>query len=190
MALSPKFTINFECNFDGFTFAETTSTYNATTNTGGYGAPNITTSDVDSTELVIENLLTEVTFDTIATITAASTATDFDFDLTDLTVAGVQQYTEYIDDGIYEFTYNLIDGATTYTYTIRKLILPYLYGLLAKAALKLGTCSCSSKYKDAWLEGFALLKALEGSAICGDLTQFTTQYTKVKNYLLNLKCNC
>jgi hypothetical protein len=190
MALSPRFTINFECNFDGFTFEETTGAYNVSTNTIGYGSPNITTSDVDSTELIIENLLTEITFDTISTISASSGSTEYEFDLTDLTVDGVEQYDTYMLDGIYEFTYNVIDGSTTYTYTIRKLILPYLYGLLAKAALKLGTCTCSSKFKDSWLQGFAFLKALEGTAICGDITQFVEQYTKVKNYLINLKCNC
>lgn len=190
MALSPRFTITFGCNYADFTFEETTGVYDATTNTIGYGTPNIETSDVDSTELVIENLLTEITFDTISTISASSTGTEYEFDLTDLTVDGVQQYTDYINDGVYEFTYNVIDGSTTYTYTVRKLILPYLYGLLAKASLKLGTCTCSSKFKDTWLEGFARLKALEGSAICGDLTQFSTQYTATKNFLLNIKCNC
>lgn len=190
MALTPRFTIDFDCNFASLTFTETTGVYNATTNTGGYTSPNIATGDVDSTQLVIENLLSDTTFDTITTIAASSSGVEYEFELADLLVDGVQLYEDYLLDGIYDITYNVIDGVTTYTYTIRKLVLSYLYGLLAKAMTSLGSCTCSDHYTDAWLKGFAMLKALEGSAICGDITAFTTMYTKVKNYLLNIKCNC
>lgn len=192
MSLIPKFTIDFYCNFDGLTQTQTTGVYNADTNVGGYGAPNIAVGDVDSTSLQIENLLTGTEFDPITTITASSSETDFEIAIEDLTVDGAVVYETSIPDGIYEFVFNVVDGATTYTYTVRKLVLPDLWALLANAALKItgSSCKCADKFVPKWLLGFAYLKALEGTAICGDLTQFQNQYTFVKNYLSNLKCNC
>jgi len=114
MALIPKFTVNFNCDYDGFSLIQTTGTYDASTNTGGYNSPNITTADVDSTEIIIVDLLNDVTFDTITSLTASSTYTITNFDLTDLTVDGVQYYEDSIGDGIFSITLNIIDGSNTY----------------------------------------------------------------------------
>jgi len=189
MALAPKFTITIDCNYSTVTFVETTGVYAAATNLGGYTSPNIATGDVDSTALIIKNVLTDVTFDTITSITASSSGVTHAFALTALLVDGVQLYTDYLLDGIYDITYNVIDGITTYTYTIRKLSLGYLYGLLAKGMPNLGGCSCNNNYLNSWLEGFAMLKGLEGASIC-DTDAFIEMYDKVKNFLLNIKCNC
>lgn len=195
MALSPSFEINFDCNWESLTFTETTGSYDASTNTGGYGSPNIETSDVDSTQLIIENLLTDVTFDTITTISVSSTGTEVELDFTDLLVDGAEVYTDgdHLPDGIYSFTFNVIDGATTYTYTVRKLILPDLWCDLNNTMLDIvdHTCSCDNNELIAdYLKGFAFVKSLEGSAICGDISQFQTLYDKTQTILENLGCNC
>lgn len=192
MALSPRFTIEFDCDFQYFTFHETTGAYSVS-NTGGYGVPNIATGDVDSTQLIVKNVLTDVTFDTITTVTVSSTGVDIQFDLNDLLVDGEEVYTENLADGIYEFTYNVIDGATTYQYTVRQLILPDLNCSLCTALSRVidPTCGCSKpQYISSWLEGFTRIKALEGSAICGSITQFEELYDKTQNYFTSLNCGC
>lgn len=192
MALIPKFSISNGCNFDSLTHTQTTGVYDSETNDTGYGSPNIETSDVDSTSLSITNLLTDTTFDDITDITASSTEVEYEITLDELTVDGAVVYTTSLEDGIYEFIFSVVAGATTYTYTVRKLYLPELWSLLANASLKItgGTCSCRDKYIPKWLTGFAYLKSLEGSAICGDITQFQNQYDFVYNYLSNLRCGC
>lgn len=192
MSLIPKFTIGNGCNFDSLTHTQTTGVYNADTNAGGYGSPNIETSDVDSTTLSITNLFTEITFDDITTITASSTEVETEIALDELTVDGAVVYTTTLEDGIYEFIFSVLSGDSTYTYTVRKLYLPELWSLLANASLKIsgGSCSCRDKFISKWLIGFARLTALEGTSICGDITQFQNQYDFVYNYLSNLKCGC
>jgi hypothetical protein len=192
MANSPRFIVNIDCNFADLTFAETTGLYDATLRSYGYGSPNSDASAFESTTLVIRNLLTDTTFDTITTITASATSVDYVFDLTDLTVDGVQLYTETLGDGVYDFVYTIIDGASSYSYTVRKLILGNLWNLYHEAELELigSTCNCHSNFVNDLLFGFAQLKSLEGSSICGNLQIFNNQYDFVENYLTNLQCGC
>lgn len=193
MALIPKFTVSFNCDYDGFSMIQTTGTYDASTNTGGYNSPNITTSDVDSTELVIVDLFNDITFDTITTVTAASTYTITTFDLTDLTVDGVQYYTDSIADGIFSFTFKVIDGSNTYQYNTRKLIIPDLTCTLTSAMMNIvnDSCGCGSKELiEDWLEGFAYVEALKGAAICGSIASFSVLYENARTYLDSLQCNC
>lgn len=192
MSLVPKYTITFGCNYDEITQTQTTGIYNADTNDTGYGTPNPEVGDVTATSLEITNLLTDTIFDTITDITASNTEEDYVIDITDLTVDGAVVYDTAIEDGIFEFVFTVTAGGTDYTYTIRKLVLPTLWGMLAKASLKItgDGCKCADKFVPKWLLGFAYLTALEGTAICGDLTQFQNQYDFVYNYLSNLKCGC
>lgn len=190
MALAPTFTIAQDCNWESLTFTEMTGAYDADSNTAGYGSPNITVEDVDSTSLTISLLTDDVDFDVITTISASSAYAETEIALADLTVSGTAYFSDHITDGVYEFIYRVIDGGTTYSYTVRKLFLPDLYGMLNEKAITITTCKCKSAYVQKWLYGFALVKSLEGSAICGDLTAFQADYDEVYNYLSNLKCNC
>lgn len=190
MALSPLFTISNDCNWDALTFTETTGAYDVSTNIGGYGTPNAATGDVTATTLAISNLTSDVDFDSITTISASSSDAETEILLTDLTVEGVAQFTTNITDGVYEFIWTVVASGVTYTYTVRKLFLPELCGMLNEKALTITSCKCKDAYANKWLYGFALVKSLEGSAICGDLTAFSEDYDEVYNYLYNLKCNC
>ena len=192
MANSPRFNVTIDCNLVDLTFGETTSTYDATLRTYGYGSPNSDASAFESTTLVIRNLLTDTTFDTITSIVASATEVEYVFDLEDLLVDGAQLYTETLGDGIYDFVYTIVDGVTSYSYTVRKLILGELWHLLHEAEVDLisSTCNCHSGFSEKWLDGFAMLKALEGSGICGSITVFQQQYDFVKNYLNTLQCGC
>lgn len=192
MANSPRFIVNIDCNFADLTFAETTGLYDATLRSYGYGSPNSDASAFESTTLVIRNLLTDTTFDTITSIVASATEVEYVFDLEDLLVDGAVLYTETLGDGIYDFVYTIVDGVTSYSYTVRKLILGELWHLLHEAEVDLisSTCNCHSGFAEKWLDGFAMLKSLEGSGICGDVTIFNTQYDFVENYLTNLQCGC
>jgi len=192
MSLVPKFSISFGCNNDSITQTQTTGVYDADDNDTGYGSPNPVVGDVTETSLEISNLLTDTTFDTITDIAASNTEDEYVIDLDELTVDGAVVYEEALQDGIYEFVFTVTASGTDYSYTVRKLVLPTLWGMLAKASLKItgDGCKCADKFVPKWLLGFAYLTALEGTAICGDLTQFQNQYDFVYNYINNLKCNC
>lgn len=89
--------------------------------------------------------------------------------------------------------YKVTISGTDYTHTTRKLILPDLWCTLTTLGKKIAnsSCGCSSgEFVTKWLEGFARLIALEGSAVCGDDTAVEAEYTSLKNYLSTLKCNC
>lgn len=190
MALIPKFTISNSCNWDSLTHTQTTGVYDASDNTGGYGSPNALVGDITATSLSISNLTDDVEYDAITTIDASSDTTATTIDLAELTVDGVEAFTTNITDGVYEFIWTVTATSTDYTYTVRKLFLPELCGLLAQKQIAITTCKCKSDYVSKWLYGFALVKSLEGSAICGDLTAFSEDYDEVYNYLTNLRCGC
>lgn len=193
MALSPIFTIKPSCNYDQLIVQETTGAYNATTNPGGYGAPNATTGDVSAISLVITDLLNDIVFDAITTLTASSTHGVTYIDISSLLVSTVAQYTDALTDGLFQAVFSVTASGTTYTYTATILFLPDTWCKLNNLMLQITdpTCGCVNKdFKDKWLEGFAKLVALEGSAVCGDLTGFNTTYTSLNRFLDNLKCNC
>lgn len=193
MALQPTFTIKPSCNYDQLIFQETTGTYDASSNPGGYGAPNDDTGDVTATSLAITDELNTVTFDAITTISASKTNGITYIPLTSLEVSSVDKYSTALTDGLFTVTYTVSVGATSYTYTVKILVLPDTWCKLNSAMVRMidPTCHCiNSGYKDNWLEAFSRLMALEGDAICGDLTSFTQTYTKLNTYLDNLKCNC
>ena len=190
MALIPKFTISNACNWDSLTHTQTTGEYDANDNVGGFGSPNTAVGDVTATSLAISNLTDTVDYDAITTISAASSTTATTIALADLLVDGVEAFTTNITDGVYEFVWTITAGSSSYNYTVRKLFLPELCGLLAEKMITITTCKCKNDYVSKWLYGFALVKSLEGSAICGDLTAFQEDYDEVYTYLTNLKCGC
>lgn len=192
MALIPKFTISNSCNWDSLIHTQVTGVYDADNNPGGYGDPNTGADAIDITSLEIFNLTDDVTYDAIGTIAVSADTLATTVTLAELTVDGVEVFTDHITDGVYEFVWTVgIDRSpTSYNYTVRKLFLPELCGLLAQKQIAITTCKCKSDYVNKWLYGFALVKSLEGSAICGDLTAFQEDYDEVYNYLTNLKCEC
>lgn len=196
MALNPIFKVMIDCEYDGFSIIQLTGTYNATTNTGGYGSPNITVADVDSTSLIIKNLTENITYDAITSISASQYYTITNFNITDLKVSGTSSFTsgDPLPDGVYEFSFKVIDGSTIYTYTCRVGIIRSLKCTLAKANQKIvdDSCGCIKKdFLDKYYLGFAYITGLEGLEICSDLTAYSNLYDKVENYLNNnLKCNC
>lgn len=193
MALIPKFTVTFNCDYDGFSHIQQIGTYDATTNVGGFNSPNIVVGDVTATSLVIKDLLNDITFDTITSISASSSYTITNFDLTDLTVDGEEYYADHIGDGLFSFTFTITTASTSYQYNVRKFILPDLTCSLTSAMMDIAnnTCGCDNKELiENWLEGFAYVEALKGAAICGDISQLETLYEDAQDYLTNLNCDC
>lgn len=198
MALIPNFTITVDSDVEGFVFTETTGQYDATTNPGGYGAPNDPLADINSGVLVIENIITGVVYDDIA-ITPADTDTDTAIALTSLLVDGVAAYAadEVFADGKYVFTYKLIDTDdtpdTVYQNEVSKLITPALNCKLASLAnsIAIDECAdCSKKTINQFLEAFARYKAFYAAAVCLTDAKVITAYNLIYNYVANLKCNC
>jgi|DEB0MinimDraft_4_1074332.scaffolds.fasta_scaffold16658_4 hypothetical protein len=193
MALQPTFTLKPSCNYDQLIFQETTGTYDASSNLGGYGSPNATLASVTATKLVITDELNSVVFDDITTISESETLGITYISLTELEVSGVDKYTTALTDGLFSAVYTVTAGGIDYTYTVKILVLPDTWCKLNKAMIKMidPSCGCvNADFKDKWLEGFSRLMALEGDAICGDLTYLTQTHSKLNTFFDNLNCNC
>jgi hypothetical protein len=195
VALQPKFDIHFAADYDSLTFQELTSTYDASTNTGGWGSPNPDpsgTTPATTGYLTVTHEWDGVTLDDI-TIVPSNVIADTTLALTSFESSSTDYFSTKFTDGVYTFVYTVTVTSVDYTYTVKKLVTADLWCQLMTLAKKFidGTCPCAmSSFKDKWLVGFSKLMALQGEEICGDTTQAKAMYTSLSNYLTSLKCNC
>jgi hypothetical protein len=122
MALAPRLSICTHNNCKELLLTDITGSYSAT-NTGGWGAPNITLASVDEAiiSLILPNTETAVELDVTATIVAASIV-DGEFTLDDITTDDADSSETKFPDGIYNITYTITESSVDYTYTCKKLI--------------------------------------------------------------------
>lgn len=113
MALIPTINLCLRTGCSELIFKETTGVYHATTNTGGYGAPNPVVGDFDTAVLtVIAPDLTEYTIDLFAEgFPTSDDQEEYTIDLADLGNRTV------IEDGYWQFVYNLHDNNTDTDYS-------------------------------------------------------------------------
>lgn len=123
MALAPSLSICLHNNCKELLLTDTTGTYSAT-NTGGWGAPNITLASVDEAIISItfpDTDDTELELDVQATIIAA-TIVDGEFELDDITTDDTDLSTTKFPDGIYDITYTITESGTDYSYSCKTLV--------------------------------------------------------------------
>ena len=109
MALSPKISICIKDNCRQLVFTDTTATYNASTNTGGWGTPNLELADVTSATISVtipEHSVVEVN---VTDTVVGATIIDGIFELDTLTMENNFDSAEdtAFPDGIYEVTYTI-----------------------------------------------------------------------------------
>mgnify|MGYP003341190035 CR=1 FL=1 len=155
MALEPKIKLCLAANCTGLTFYEETGDYNATTNPGGYGAPNPTLASVDHAELYIWPLYSLTNY-VAPTYTITITPSDNpDLGTSILTDLNIQ-------DGFWYFVYNLYDNTDQVIATVEQ---GYYYYCNTEccvskllAAIDLDSCMCAKEHlKD--IEKYNYLKS-------------------------------
>lgn len=111
MALLPKIKLCLSSNCKTLNFYETTGIYNASTNTGGYGTPNVDTTDIETA------ILTIISPDNVSYVLDMFSTGDFPSDNIDFyyTIDLNDLNRTYIEDGFWQFIYTVTTNTTTYT---------------------------------------------------------------------------
>lgn len=188
--LTPSLRVCFTEKCKTLKIYDTTKEYNATSNTGGWGATNIlTTAVTDASVKMTDPDGNETTYDVTSDITAETTVTD-EFLIAQETITGT--------DGEYTFDYTITDGVGTVTYcrviyntcSVRCCV----DELWAKAAAQLEDTSCCDKttttYEDKAMKAEALYMAIRNAASSvSDATR--DALLKKLQRICNLEnCNC
>lgn len=188
MALTPTITLCLNSGCTTLTLRETTGAYNASTNTGGYGAPNpeiaavtaavLTVTDPDGTEYEID-LFTEG---------FPTDNEDFEYEI-DLADLGDR---ESIEDGYWQFSYTVTSG-DDYTGTKNY----FFYCNIECCVNRLLTlveadeCLCdevNNKNIDNYIKAKTFLESLKNAANCYNETNFNRIKTLLDKLCRNSGC--
>jgi len=170
MALVPK--INVKWKQDGFYFYDTTGRYLLDTNPGGWGAPNIEYSDVDSAELKVTNENSGETKTYSLDYSAVSgTPEEIEF----------SPYEAGFKDGRFKFTLTIIDSSeVVYTATLCKAFFPDIQCCIDKLVVDVINHQDDDFYLKRVNQITALYDALCMSALCLNITQIDNWLSKLK----------
>lgn len=184
MALIPNITVCLKSNCTELEFTETTGIYNASTNVGGYGTPNVNTTDIISA-----NLLVIAPDDTEYNINM----TLHDFPNSDNTIEYQLSLVnignrDKIEDGYWQFVYTLTDDDEV-EYTVTKSYFFYcnaqccVYTMLSTISVDaLSTDELNNSKITNYQRVKTLLDSLKNASNCANETQFN----KIKTLILKL----
>lgn len=193
MPLEIDFNICQNSSCDELTFTETTGAYNATTNPGGWGAPNPTLASV-TTPVTLT-----VTFpnESVYTLDVATLNPSFPTD--DTTLEWVLDMSSFggdtgdsFEDGVYTFTYLVTADGSTYTQTHYVALYCQVKCCVFSMFKDLEVnCDCCEDDKKTAIDAFLLYKGLVYEAGCGNITAFNSALTELQKVCSNSNCkNC
>jgi hypothetical protein len=171
-------------------FKETTGSYDSVNNTTGWGAPNISISDVSSALLTIERPDGGVyTIDLMATGLFPDDTKTKELLITNSDLG----YQGNIEDGIYKFTYTVLDNSNNeYKQECMFVFILNLKCRFSKMIVESIGCSCDCLENESVLCNLInidfLIRSLEYSIAIGDLDNISNSINKIKN-ILNNNCN-
>jgi hypothetical protein len=189
MALKLKFTI-CENNCKYLTLTDETGIYNGTTNTGGFGTPNVDIGDATSATITITD---PDETETIIDLFALSFPSDSDNSTYIVNTQLGFASTDKLTDGIWTFLYTVIADSVTYTKTIKKLII--CNAKCSIDALRLQILNnCNKQEKTELYERISeldnLVAAAQYATECNSITQAETIVESINDLLENNDCNC
>lgn len=169
MALQPITQLTQSSDCTQLTLTDVTGSYNAVSNAGGYGSPNVNTSNVTSITISGTIYLPAGTTVTIPSNTLFPTATTPTFNLYQawiLTTALFSISGNTFQDGIYSLTYTVnssLGGGSNYTntYTWQQLITCNADCCIGNALSAINPCDCDS---DDVYEMFGILQAAKAAS--------------------------
>lgn len=194
MALIPKLVFCLSNSCTELSVSETTGTYNASTNVGGYGAPNPTTGAIETYVLVITDPNgTQYTIDLEATTLFPTTDSTVSYTIP-LSSLGNRTV---IEDGFWQFSWSALSagptnsvGNSAYYFTCNTECC--VAELLADITIDDDGCdACNDKQAEktlTYLRAKALLEALKNAAFCGKLTLFTNIKSAINKICAQTNC--
>jgi hypothetical protein len=195
MALIPKLAACFKDGCKTLRLTDTTGAYDATTNTGGWGAPNTTLAGADpvTVAITLPGSTTTSTF-TVTSIVNAATIVAGEFYLDDIVPSDITGYSsDTFPDGIYDIVYTVTDGTTEYTYSIKMLNYCTVKCCLEKMKVKFraayGTCDWVHLW-DEYQGALRLFDAMRYNMSVYDYTNTNKQLIALQKICKILNCNC
>lgn len=180
MSLYIDFNIRESDNARELLFNETTGTYNASANPGGWGTPNEATSAATAAVLKITPPGgTEVTLDLYSTFPTTDSTIDNAIRTQDLSLGTDEKF----EDGEWLFVYEVttpLEGTITNTQTI--LILGQARICVNDLLANVDLCDCDGSDLRRALEAKTYLDAATASAAVGDICKFTELLGLINNY--------
>lgn len=191
MSVNLSFEICQSSDCTKLTFVETTGSYNAISNTGGWGTPNEDHTDAETAVLTV--LLASgntYTIDLFDTGYFPTDNTQFEFDLTNEDFGYISG--SAIDDQIINFTYTVTTATSIYTANYQQAFYCQVQCCVMSMFADIDVdCDCSKDKIDSALQAYALLKGLIYSANCGNKTYFNNILAQLNKLCLNSNCqNC
>ncbi len=169
MAFELALEVSENSGCQSWNFEDSTGLYSASTNTGGYGSPNVASSAITSATILVlqngfatgytftftiaTNVITAATVTapngTITTITSDLTSTVFPFSEDEPFVIiadwlGFGEDSQFVSDAYY-FEYNITNGVTTYTSSVDQLIVCQTCCCIRTMVSNLEDCNCDDK---------------------------------------------
>lgn len=195
MALAPRLSGCFRDNCKTLRLNDITGAYNATTNVGGWGAPNTTLALASPVTITVTYPDDSEEIYTVTAVVNAATISGGQFFLKDIEIEDTDLDLTQFADGVYTIEYSVTDSdtATEYTYTIKVWnqckTECCVEKLLTKVCEKLGTCEWNIFWND-----YQLAEAMLYGALClfgkGDYDAAEDLLEQVNKICLQTGCSC
>jgi len=195
MALTLKFSICSTGNCQTFQFTETTGTYDASTNPGGWGAPNV---DITT---ALTAILTIVQPDNTVTIIPTSVLyptlpSDSNTSVTITNVMLGLSADAPLLQGKYTITYDVTgDDGTVWAYSVTTITMIFCSAeccvLTMAGAVRISSdCDCKNKTLQTFNESFGWLQALKAATECGKSNKAQDILDHLTQICAGTNCNC
>lgn len=193
MALELDFSLEESDDSSSVRITDTTGVYNATSNKGGWGAPNHAIGTATAATITFKKRSDDGTF---TTYNAVDVYNDLPSNAEGFINISAEDAGFGVDsvfpDGIYELTYT-VSGVDGTAYTVVEVFSFYLIGGICccytEAALNVANCSCGcDKIEESFIELDRKMRLLQCAIRKGD-------YTLIQNYINSLtrlcsECGC
>lgn len=189
MALVPKISAHVENNCKTLVIKDLTGEYNATTNVGGYGAPNIEIGDVTGSSLIITIPSSNTPITITNPVGLPTLDQDFEYEISSSLLSPVP-------DGIYKIEYKITAGDDEFSYGPRyffftcnvECCVAKMYAVIAQTI----DCSCESNLVKNSTYASVLLRGLEAAKRKGNISSINNILNKLTEMcgLTGQDCGC
>ncbi len=194
MALIVHESVCQSCNCEELNFSELTGIYNATSNPGGYGSPNVTIDDVTGAILTVilgdgTSYNIDIFTDSEEQFPTSDTTDVFTIPNEDIGYITGDKIPDQLITFIYTITF---DDGTTSSSTITKLFSCQTKCCVLSMLKKIDFCcdDCSSTAMNNFIQAWVLYNAMLASAGCADSEEINKQLSILNKICGSSGCGC